>query len=167
LNTKVSIASIALIAALLVGGNILIDKSGPEAEASATVAANTGPVSSESSTMPVFNLTSEVEKLRDRKAARLAEIAAEKKKRLDQFRDLPGTVTRATLESIASCESGGDPRIVSSNGLYHGKYQFSPDTWESVGGKGLPSEAPEREQDFRAALLYERSGPGQWPVCGY
>ena len=27
-------------------------------------------------------------------------------------------------------------------------------------------QAAEAEQDFRAALLYVRSGPGQWPVCG-
>ncbi len=75
-------------------------------------------------------------------------------------------MSRATLEAIADCESGGDPEIVASSGLYYGKYQFSADTWESVGGKGLPSEATEAEQDYRAALLYERSGPGQWPVCG-
>jgi len=88
------------------------------------------------------------------------------KREKEKFGDLPGSVSREKLEAIADCESGGDPEIVSSNGLYHGKYQFSPDTWESVGGKGLPSEAPEAEQDYRAALLYERSGPGQWPVCG-
>jgi hypothetical protein len=85
---------------------------------------------------------------------------------LDRFRPLPGGVEMAQLEQIASCESGGDPEIISSNGLYHGKYQFHPDTWESVGGKGLPSDAPEVEQDYRAALLLDRSGPGQWPVCG-
>jgi hypothetical protein len=50
--------------------------------------------------------------------------------------------------------------------MYHGKYQFSVATWAAVGGSGLPSQAPEAEQDMRAALLYERSGPGQWPVCG-
>jgi hypothetical protein len=79
---------------------------------------------------------------------------------------LPAGVSRSTLEAIASCESGGDPGIVSSNGLYHGKYQFSPATWAAVGGTGLPSEAHEIEQDYRAALLYIQSGPGQWPVCG-
>jgi len=96
------------------------------------------------------------------------EFAAEQKKMriLRQFRPLPGGVEMAQLEQIASCESGGDPEVVSSNGLYHGKYQFHPDTWASVGGKGLPSDAPEVEQDYRAALLLARSGPGQWPVCG-
>ena len=90
----------------------------------------------------------------------------EARQQQEKFGDLPGSVTMETLEAIADCESGGDPKIVSSSGLYFGKYQFSPGTWESVGGKGLPSDAPEAEQDYRAALLYERSGPGQWPVCG-
>ena len=70
------------------------------------------------------------------------------------------------LESIASCESGGDPTAVSSTGTYRGKYQFSYATWAAVGGSGDPAAAPEAEQDYRAALLYNRSGPGQWPVCG-
>ncbi|MFM9054079.1 MAG: transglycosylase family protein [Solirubrobacterales bacterium] len=85
---------------------------------------------------------------------------------IDRFRPLPAGVTIERLEQIAQCESGGDPRAVSSTGLYHGKYQFHPGTWRSVGGKGLPSEAPEVEQDYRAGLLLARSGPGQWPVCG-
>ena len=83
-----------------------------------------------------------------------------------KFRPLPSGVTMERLEEIAECESGGDPRAVSSSGLYHGKYQFHPGTWRSVGGRGLPSQAPEVEQDYRAGLLLERSGPGQWPVCG-
>ena len=83
-----------------------------------------------------------------------------------KFRPLPSGVTMERLEQIAECESGGDPKAVSSTGLYHGKYQFHPDTWESVGGEGLPSSAPEVEQDYRAGLLLARSGPGQWPVCG-
>ena len=63
-------------------------------------------------------------------------------------------VSMATLESIAACESGGDPAIVSSDGTYRGKYQFDYGTWESVGGSGDPAAAPEAEQDYRAALLY-------------
>lgn len=90
----------------------------------------------------------------------------ERLRELRPFLKLPAGVSRGTLESIASCESGGDPRIVSSSGLYHGKYQFSVETWAAVGGTGLPSDAPEVEQDYRAALLYATSGPGQWPVCG-
>ncbi len=70
------------------------------------------------------------------------------------------------LEAIAQCESGGDPTAVSPDGMYHGKYQFSVATWQAMGGSGLPSQAPEAEQDMSAAMLYEQSGPGQWPVCG-
>lgn len=75
-------------------------------------------------------------------------------------------VSMATLESIASCESGGDPAAVSSDGSYRGKYQFDFGTWESVGGSGDPAAAPEAEQDYRAALLYARSGSSPWPICG-
>ena len=86
---------------------------------------------------------------------------ARKRERMYASVDVP-----PQLESIAACESGGDPTAVSSNGTYRGKYQFSYATWAAVGGSGDPAAAPEREQDYRAALLYNRSGPGQWPVCG-
>ena len=75
-------------------------------------------------------------------------------------------VPRSTLEAIASCESGGDPRSVSSDGTYRGKYQFSYSTWASVGGEGDPARAGELEQDMRAAMLLTRSGSSPWPVCG-
>jgi soluble lytic murein transglycosylase-like protein len=74
-------------------------------------------------------------------------------------------VSLATLESIAACESGGDPTAVNSAG-YYGKYQFDMGTWASVGGSGNPAEASEAEQDYRAALLYSRAGSSPWPVCG-
>ena len=69
------------------------------------------------------------------------------------------------LESIAACESGGDPTAVSADGRYRGKYQFSRATWRTVGGSGDPAAAPEGEQDHRAALLLKRAGPGSWPNC--
>jgi hypothetical protein len=70
------------------------------------------------------------------------------------------------LEAIAECESHSNPRAVSAGGTYRGKYQFDYSTWASVGGKGDPARASEREQDRRAARLYRTSGPGRWPVCG-
>jgi TolA-binding protein len=88
------------------------------------------------------------------------------REREERFEDLPGGVSMATLESIASCESGGDPTIVSADGTYRGKYQFDFGTWESVGGSGDPAAAPEAEQDYRAALLYAQAGSSPWPVCG-
>lgn len=66
---------------------------------------------------------------------------------------------------LAQCESGGNPSIVSRNGLYHGLYQFSVATWQSVGGAGLPSQASPAEQTERAQILQARSGWGQWPAC--
>jgi hypothetical protein len=84
----------------------------------------------------------------------------------ERFEVLPGGVSISTLEAIGSCESGGDPGAVSSDGTYRGKYQFDYGTWESVGGSGDPAAAPEAEQDYRAALLYSRSGSSPWPVCG-
>jgi hypothetical protein len=71
----------------------------------------------------------------------------------------------AHLQAIAECESGGDPTAIGGGGLYRGKYQFSVATWQAVGGKGDPAAAPEAEQDRRAVILYNTSGPGQWPVC--
>jgi soluble lytic murein transglycosylase-like protein len=74
-------------------------------------------------------------------------------------------VSQTTLDAIASCESGGDPTAVNAAG-YYGKYQFDLGTWASVGGSGNPADAPEAEQDYRAALLYSRAGSSPWPVCG-
>jgi len=77
-----------------------------------------------------------------------------------------GSTDSLNWGALAQCESGGSATIVSANGLYHGLYQFSVPTWKSVGGAGLPSQAPASEQTARAKMLYERSGAGQWPVCG-
>ena len=92
--------------------------------------------------------------------------AALRQKRREAFAALPGGISQSTLDSIAACESGGDPTAVSSDGSYRGKYQFDFGTWESVGGSGDPAAAPEDEQDYRAALLYVQSGSSPWPVCG-
>ena len=100
------------------------------------------------------------------KRIRAAHRAERRRQRREAFATLPGGVSLATLEAIASCESGGDPTIVSSDGTYRGKYQFSYETWASVGGSGDPAAAPEAEQDYRAALLYTASGSSPWPICG-
>jgi hypothetical protein len=82
------------------------------------------------------------------------------------FRDMIAPPGRGTLEAIAACESGGNPRAVSPNGAYRGKYQFDFQTWGSVGGQGDPAVAPEREQDYRAARLHRARGSQPWPRCG-
>jgi hypothetical protein len=100
------------------------------------------------------------------KRLEVARAARLRRERRQLYATLPGGVSMATLEAIAACESGGDPTIVSADGSYRGKYQFSFSTWESVGGSGDPAAAPEAEQDYRAALLYAASGSSPWPVCG-
>jgi uncharacterized protein YabE (DUF348 family) len=68
--------------------------------------------------------------------------------------------------ALANCESGGNPRAVSSGGTYRGLYQFTLSTWHGVGGSGDPIDSSSSEQTYRAKLLYKRSGRSPWPVCG-
>lgn len=68
--------------------------------------------------------------------------------------------------ALAACESGGNASVVSSNGLYHGLYQFDAQTWQSVGGSGVASDASAAEQTERAQALYNSRGSSPWPVCG-
>jgi uncharacterized protein YabE (DUF348 family) len=68
--------------------------------------------------------------------------------------------------ALANCESGGNPRAVSSGGTYRGLYQFTLSTWHGLGGSGDPIDASSGEQTYRAKLLYQRSGRSPWPVCG-
>jgi resuscitation-promoting factor RpfB len=80
---------------------------------------------------------------------------------------LPTNVSSLNWAALAQCESGGNPKSVDASGSYYGLYQFSISTWDSLGGSGLPSNASASEQTTRAELLYQRSGAGQWPVCGH
>lgn len=68
--------------------------------------------------------------------------------------------------ALAACESGGNASVVSANGLYHGLYQFDAQTWQSVGGSGVASQASAAEQTQRAQMLYDSRGSQPWPVCG-
>jgi peptidoglycan hydrolase-like protein with peptidoglycan-binding domain len=69
------------------------------------------------------------------------------------------------LKRIAQCESGGNPRAISSSGRYRGKYQFDQGTWEAIGGTGDPAAAPESTQDRLALRLYRKRGTAPWPNC--
>jgi soluble lytic murein transglycosylase-like protein len=69
------------------------------------------------------------------------------------------------LKKIAQCESGGNPRAISPDGRYRGKYQFTRSTWRSIGGHGDPAKASEYHQDKRALKLYRREGTKPWPAC--
>lgn len=77
-----------------------------------------------------------------------------------------GSAPSGALQSIAQCESGGDPGAVGGGGAYRGKYQFDRQTWQGVGGSGDPAAAPEAEQDRRAQMLLQQSGTSPWPTCG-
>ncbi len=70
-----------------------------------------------------------------------------------------------TWAQLRQCESGGDYTVNTGNG-YYGAYQFSLSTWQSLGYPGLPSDALPATQDEAALRLANRSGFGQWPVCG-
>lgn len=79
-----------------------------------------------------------------------------------------GAAARLNWSALARCESGGNPRAVNPAG-YYGLYQFNRQSWATVGGSGLPSQASAAEQTYRAQLLYNRVGgnwQSQWPNCG-
>ena len=71
----------------------------------------------------------------------------------------------AVLKKIAQCESGGNPRAVSSGGTYRGKFQFDMGTWRSLGGRGDPVQAAESVQDRLALKLYRQRGTSPWANC--
>jgi hypothetical protein len=68
-------------------------------------------------------------------------------------------------DRLRFCESGGVYTTNTGNGFY-GAYQFDLQTWQSMGGRGLPSAAPYWEQDIRAKALYWARGDQPWPICG-
>ncbi|TDC55983.1 DUF348 domain-containing protein [Actinomadura sp. KC345] len=79
-----------------------------------------------------------------------------------------GAAAGLNWAGLAECESGGNPKAVNPAG-YYGLYQFSMQTWQSVGGSGRPSDASSGEQTYRAQLLYKKVDgrwQGQWPNCG-
>ena len=81
-------------------------------------------------------------------------------------KSLPSDAADLNWAAVANCESGGNPAEDTGNGFY-GMYQFSESTWLALGGTGYPNQASAATQTALAELLYERSGAGQWPVCGH
>jgi Transglycosylase-like domain/Putative peptidoglycan binding domain len=75
------------------------------------------------------------------------------------------SASSSLLRRIALCESGGNPRAVSADGRYRGKYQFSRATWRALGGSGDPARAPGSVQDAMAAKLLAARGTSPWPNC--
>ncbi len=72
-------------------------------------------------------------------------------------------------KKTSECESGGDPKIHSPGGTYHGAFQFSTPTWKtspmSPGGKHA-DRYNWKTQAVVAVKLKHRDGAGHWPVCG-
>ncbi|MEX0581114.1 MAG: transglycosylase family protein [Mycobacterium sp.] len=68
-------------------------------------------------------------------------------------------------DAIAKCESGGNWAINTGNG-YYGGLQFSPATWKSNGGAGMPHQASRAEQIRIAENVLRTQGIGAWPTCG-
>ena len=64
---------------------------------------------------------------------------------------------------VCRCESSGNPRALSRNGLYAGLFQMSRATWNSLGG-GDPFDPMTNSQ--RAHRLWQRRGFRPWPTCG-
>jgi hypothetical protein len=95
---------------------------------------------------------------------RAAKIMRQHRPRRQRAADT-STKIPALLARIAECESHTNPRSIGGGGAYRGMFQFSQETWDSVGGHGDPAQASVAEQVRRAQILLDRSGPSQWPVC--
>lgn len=76
-----------------------------------------------------------------------------------------GDPTPEQWRLLRFCESTETYGIDTGNSFY-GAYQFTWDTWTTVGGEGNPAHAPAAEQDARARWLYATRGSQPWPICG-
>ena len=75
---------------------------------------------------------------------------------------------RGWLANTRACEVRGQPHpyaTATGNGFF-GAYQFTMQTWFSVGGWGMPNRASKTEQDYRAVKVLFSQGRGAWPICG-
>ena len=86
---------------------------------------------------------------------------------------MPAGTTEEQWRLLRDCESKENYSAISSTGRYRGAYQFSRRTWNWLAENTFPelvgvdpAVASVADQDKMAYKLYERSGRGQWPVCG-
>ncbi|MFN2609248.1 MAG: transglycosylase family protein [Acidimicrobiales bacterium] len=68
------------------------------------------------------------------------------------------------LAALRDCEASGDYGAATDNG-YYGAYQFSPETWWSLGYGGYPNQASPEVQDEAAIRLHASQGWAPWPAC--
>ena len=73
--------------------------------------------------------------------------------------------TAEQWRELRFCESTETYDIDTGN-TFFGAYQFTWETWGTVGGSDNPAHAPPEEQDARARLLYADRGSQPWPICG-
>jgi hypothetical protein len=66
---------------------------------------------------------------------------------------------------LARCESSGNPKAVGGRGKFFGAFQFTLQTWHSLGMTGNPVDYPYDAQLEAAQRLQARSGWRNWPVC--
>jgi hypothetical protein len=79
--------------------------------------------------------------------------------------DSTSSSSSGELDSIAQCESGGDPSTNTGNG-YTGKFQFLDSTWKAAGGSTSSAyQASEAEQDQVAASWIAAGHREAWPNC--
>ena len=75
------------------------------------------------------------------------------------------TPTGDVWTRLARCESNGNPRAVGGGGKFFGAFQFTLQTWHSMGMTGNPIDYSYEEQLAVAQRLQARSGWRNWPVC--
>jgi hypothetical protein len=71
----------------------------------------------------------------------------------------------AHWQGVADCESGGNWSTNTGNG-YYGGLQFSLQTWQAYGGRGMPNEQPAWYQSGIAERVRHDVGLSAWPNCG-
>jgi len=72
--------------------------------------------------------------------------------------------TVAVWDALAECETNSDWTKNTGNGFYGG-LQFEIQSWQDVGGEGIPSNTPREEQIYRADKLRQLQGWQAWPAC--
>lgn len=80
-----------------------------------------------------------------------------------QFQAQFGWDDPAKAARVCQCESSGNAKARSKNGLYVGLFQFSADAWRGLGG-GDPFDP--WLNSHHAHKLWTRKGWRPWPHCG-
>jgi len=114
-----------------------------------------------------------IEAARQRQEAASARAEADRRAREVSQRQTAKPIPRSfdngipdsVFDSLAQCESRGNPLAVSANGRHFGAFQFALGTWNGLGFSGSPTDYSYEDQREAARKLQARSGWGQWPHC--